>query len=92
MLAGLRRRGVSSAAINAFCRDMGITRNENVIPMHKLEYHVRAFMEATSPRALAVMRPLKVRGEGGGGAHACVHVMSAHTRNPLGFRATPCKS
>lgn len=58
---GLRRRGVSAAAINAFCRDMGITRNENVIPMHKLEHHVRAHMEATAPRALTVMRPLKVR-------------------------------
>jgi hypothetical protein len=58
--SGLRRRGVSAAAINAFCRDMGITRNENVIPMHKLEYHVRAHMEATAPRALAVLRPLKV--------------------------------
>ncbi|KAI8472695.1 MAG: tRNA synthetases class I, catalytic domain-containing protein [Monoraphidium minutum] len=59
-LAGLRRRGVTPEAINAFCREIGITRNANVIPYHKLEHHVRAHLDATSPRALAVLRPLRV--------------------------------
>lgn len=34
--------------------------NANVIPYHKLEHHVRAHLDATSPRALAVLRPLRV--------------------------------
>ncbi len=34
--------------------------NANVIPYHKLEHHVRAHLDATSSRALAVLRPLKV--------------------------------
>ena len=59
-LSGLRRRGVSPASINAFCREIGITRNDNTIPMHKLEHHIRLDLEANSPRALAVLRPLKV--------------------------------
>ncbi|KAG2491132.1 hypothetical protein HYH03_010575 [Edaphochlamys debaryana] len=59
-LAGLRRRGVPPTAVNAFCRDIGITRNENIIALHRLEHHVRAELDATSPRALAVLRPLKV--------------------------------
>ncbi|KXZ51794.1 hypothetical protein GPECTOR_11g237 [Gonium pectorale] len=59
-LAGLRRRGVPPTAVNAFCRDIGITRNENLVPLHRLEHHVRAELDATSPRALAVLRPLKV--------------------------------
>ncbi|GIL78897.1 hypothetical protein Vretimale_110 [Volvox reticuliferus] len=59
-LAGLRRRGVPSTAINAFCRDIGITRNENIIHMHRLEHFIRAELDATSPRALAVLRPLKL--------------------------------
>ncbi|KAF8065733.1 Glutamine--tRNA ligase [Scenedesmus sp. PABB004] len=59
-LAGLRRRGVAPGSINAFCREVGITRNANVIPYHKLEHHVRAHLDATSPRTLAVLRPLKV--------------------------------
>ncbi|GFR51525.1 hypothetical protein Agub_g13941 [Astrephomene gubernaculifera] len=59
-LAGLRRRGVPSTSINAFCRDIGITRNENIIALHRLEHHVRSELDATSPRTLAVLRPLKV--------------------------------
>lgn len=59
-LAGLRRRGANAVAINAFCRDMGITRNKNVIPLHKLEHHIRADLDANAPRALAVLRPLKL--------------------------------
>ena len=57
---GMRRRGITPAAINNFCREIGITRNDNIIPMHKLEHHVRADLDSTSPRTLAVLRPLKV--------------------------------
>jgi glutamyl/glutaminyl-tRNA synthetase len=59
-LAGLRRRGVAPESINAFCREIGITRNANVIPHHKLEHHVRLHLDVNSPRTLAVLRPLKV--------------------------------
>jgi len=52
---------VAPESINAFCREIGITRNANVIPYHKLEHHVRQFLDANSPRTLAVLRPLKVR-------------------------------
>jgi glutamyl/glutaminyl-tRNA synthetase len=61
-LAGLRRRGVAPESINAFCREIGITRNANVIPYHKLEHHVRLHLDVNSPRTLAVLRPLKVCG------------------------------
>eukprot|EP00884_Botryococcus_braunii_P000839 jgi/Botrbrau1/10756/Bobra.180_2s0021.1 len=59
-LAGLRRRGVTPAAINNFCLEMGITRNETEIPLHKLEYHIRADAEAGAPRSLAVLNPLRL--------------------------------
>eukprot|EP00879_Flechtneria_rotunda_P016202 GHRR01016947.1.p1 GENE.GHRR01016947.1~~GHRR01016947.1.p1 ORF type:complete len:386 (+),score=110.34 GHRR01016947.1:993-2150(+) len=59
-LAGLRRRGVAAASINAFCKEIGITRNANVIPYHKLEHHIRSYLDADSPRTLAVLRPLRV--------------------------------
>eukprot|EP00201_Polytomella_parva_P009891 CAMPEP_0175064682 /NCGR_PEP_ID=MMETSP0052_2-20121109/15477_1 /TAXON_ID=51329 ORGANISM="Polytomella parva, Strain SAG 63-3" /NCGR_SAMPLE_ID=MMETSP0052_2 /ASSEMBLY_ACC=CAM_ASM_000194 /LENGTH=850 /DNA_ID=CAMNT_0016331077 /DNA_START=254 /DNA_END=2806 /DNA_ORIENTATION=- len=59
-LAGLRRRGVPSSALNNFCREVGITRNSNTIPMHRLDHHIRAELEVKAPRALAVLRPLKV--------------------------------
>ncbi|KAL4532442.1 hypothetical protein Ndes2437B_g02847 [Nannochloris sp. 'desiccata'] len=59
-LSGLRRRGVSASAINAFCRDIGITRSEGEVHPHRLEHFVRADLDANSPRALGVLRPLRV--------------------------------
>lgn len=59
-LAGLRRRGVTPTSINMFCRELGITRSEGEVHPHRLEHHVRADLDATSPRALGVLRPLKV--------------------------------
>ncbi|CAD6272643.1 unnamed protein product [Miscanthus lutarioriparius] len=60
-LAGLRRRGVSAAAINSFIRGMGITRSDNsLIRVERLEYHIREELNKVSPRALVVLHPLKV--------------------------------
>lgn len=59
-LSGLRRRGVNPVAINNFCKEMGITRSDNDIPVHRLEHHIRQDLDANSPRTMAVLRPLKV--------------------------------
>lgn len=59
-LAGLRRRGVSPSAINNFCREVGVTRNETTLHMHRLEHYIRLDLDQNSPRTLAVLRPLKV--------------------------------
>ncbi len=59
-LSGLRRRGVSANAINAFCRDIGITRSEGEVHPHRLEHFIRTDLDANSPRALGVLRPLRV--------------------------------
>ena len=36
-IKGLRRRGYTPAIINAFCRDIGATRNENVVQAERLD-------------------------------------------------------
>ncbi|OEL25456.1 Glutamine--tRNA ligase [Dichanthelium oligosanthes] len=60
-LAGLRRRGVSSTAINSFIRGIGITRSDNsLIRVDRLEYHIREELNKTAPRTMVVLRPLKV--------------------------------
>ena len=59
-LAGLRRRGATPEAINNFCRDLGITRNENDIPYHKLDYHMRVQLDEIAERRFGVLRPLRV--------------------------------
>ena len=47
-------------AINSFCRELGITRAESAVHLHKLDYHIRLDLDANSPRCLAVLRPLRV--------------------------------
>ncbi|PQQ04519.1 glutamine--tRNA ligase isoform X2 [Prunus yedoensis var. nudiflora] len=60
-LAGLRRRGVTSTAINAFVRGIGITRSDcSMIHLSRLEYHIREELNKTAPRSIAVLHPLKV--------------------------------
>ena len=59
-LSGLRRRGVPPGAIREFCARIGVTRKENVIDVAQLETCIREALEHDSPRALAVLRPLKV--------------------------------
>ncbi|KAK8691514.1 hypothetical protein V6N13_075024 [Hibiscus sabdariffa] len=60
-LAGLRRRGVTSTAINCFVRGIGITRSDcSMIRLDRLEYHIREELNKTAPRVLVVLHPLKV--------------------------------
>ncbi len=59
-LSGLRRRGVPAAALRDFCERVGVTRKENVIDLVQLETCIREALEQNAPRALAVLRPLKV--------------------------------
>jgi len=57
---GLRRRGYTAESINAFCRDIGVTRNDNTIDYRKLEYHVRLHLDEISKRNFIVLHPLKI--------------------------------
>lgn len=60
-LAGLRRRGFTPDAINAFVRDIGITRSDNsMIRLEKIEHYVREDLNKKSRRAMVVLKPLKV--------------------------------
>jgi glutaminyl-tRNA synthetase len=59
-IAGLRRRGVTPAAIRDFCSRVGVTKQDNRVEMELLEFCVRADLEKTAPRGMAVLEPLKV--------------------------------
>jgi glutaminyl-tRNA synthetase len=60
-IAGLRRRGVTPAAIRDFCSRIGVTKQDNVIEVSLLEFCIRRDLEATAPRGMAVIDPLMVR-------------------------------
>jgi glutaminyl-tRNA synthetase len=59
-IAGMRRRGYPPAALRDFCQRVGITKKEHLIQMSLLENCVREDLNTTAPRAMAVLRPLKV--------------------------------
>jgi glutaminyl-tRNA synthetase len=58
-LRGLRRRGVTAAALRELCERIGVTRNDALTDYALLEACVREDLES-APRALAVLRPLRV--------------------------------
>jgi glutaminyl-tRNA synthetase len=59
-LAGLRRRGYTPEAIRDFCERVGIGKTQNVIEVALLEHCLREDLNKRAPRAMAVLRPLKV--------------------------------
>jgi len=59
-LSGLRLRGYPPSAIRLFCERIGISKSENNIEMSVLEDSAREELDKTAPRAMAVLRPLKV--------------------------------
>ena len=59
-LAGLRRRGVTPAAIRALCDMVGIARAHSRVDMGKLEFAIRDDLNHKAPRAFCVLDPLKV--------------------------------
>ncbi len=59
-LAGLRRRGYAPEAIRAFCDKIGVAKSNSVVDVALLEECLRDVLNKTSPRRLAVLRPLEV--------------------------------
>ena len=59
-ISGMRRRGYSPQALRDFCTRVGVTKSDGVVDVGMLEFCVREHLENTAPRAMAVLRPLKV--------------------------------
>jgi glutaminyl-tRNA synthetase len=59
-ITGLRRRGYTPEAIRRFCDEIGVAKRENVVDVGLLEFCVREDLNTRAPRAMAVLRPLKV--------------------------------
>lgn len=59
-IVGMRRRGYPPEAIRDFCDRIGIAKRENVVDVALLEHAVREHLNRHAPRAMAVLRPLRV--------------------------------
>ena len=59
-ISGLRRRGYTPESLQLFAERIGISKADNNIYMSVLEDCIREDLDAKAPRAMAVLRPLKV--------------------------------
>ncbi|MBW2508569.1 MAG: glutamine--tRNA ligase/YqeY domain fusion protein [Deltaproteobacteria bacterium] len=59
-IAGMRRRGYTPAAVRRFAERIGVSRRDSIVDVGLLEHALREDLNATSPRTMAVLRPLKV--------------------------------
>ena len=59
-LSGIRRRGYTPEAIRNFCAAIGVSKTNGVIELEMLEHFLREDLNQRVPRAMAVLRPLKL--------------------------------
>jgi len=59
-ISGARRRGYPPAAIREFVSATGVAKSNGTVEYAMLEYYIRQDLNKTSPRVMAVIKPLKV--------------------------------
>jgi glutaminyl-tRNA synthetase len=59
-ISGYRRRGYTPSSIRAFCDIIGVAKANSIVDAGVLENCLREELNRTAPRAMAVIRPLKV--------------------------------
>jgi glutaminyl-tRNA synthetase len=59
-ISGLRRRGYSPESIRQFCNVIGVNKFNSTVDFALLEHCLREDLNKTSPRVMAVLKPLKV--------------------------------
>jgi glutaminyl-tRNA synthetase len=59
-ISGLRRRGFPPEALRQFAETIGVAKRASVNEYAALEHEVRDVLNRTSPRRMAVLRPLRV--------------------------------
>jgi len=59
-ISGLRRRGVTAAAIRNFCNSLAIAKTDGTVDMAQLEHFIRDDLNLNAGRAMCVFKPLLI--------------------------------
>ena len=59
-ISGMRRRGVTPAAIRNFCDMVGTSRAGGIVDLGMLDFAIREDLNTHAPRAMCVLNPVKV--------------------------------
>lgn len=89
-ISGLRRRGYTSASIREFCQRIGVTKQDNTVEMGMLEACIRDDLNENAPRAMAVLRPVRLVIENLAEEHEEILNAPNHPNKPeMGLRELP---
>ncbi|MCV6604801.1 MAG: glutamine--tRNA ligase, partial [Porticoccaceae bacterium] len=87
-ISGLRRRGVTPAAIRNFCDSLAVAKTDGIVDMAQFEFFVREDLNQNAPRAMCVLDPVKIVFNNVDGAEKMTQ--PAHPNKPeLGERQLP---
>src|SRR5574341_1781669 len=59
-LSGLRRRGYTPEVIRNFCDRIGVAKKDSIVDIALLEHCLREDLNKRAPRAMSVLKPLRV--------------------------------
>jgi glutaminyl-tRNA synthetase len=59
-IGGMRRRGYSPQGLGNFAGNLGVSKTSGLTEFENLEHYIREDLNRTSPRVMAVLRPLKL--------------------------------
>lgn len=90
-ISGMRRRGYTPSSIRKFCEMIGVTRAEGGMVDIAMLYHaIRSELEDSAPRAMCVLKPLKVVLTNVEPSHDEVFEVPGHpARDDMGVRKLP---
>ncbi|MDB2448878.1 glutamine--tRNA ligase/YqeY domain fusion protein [bacterium] len=89
-ISGMRRRGITPAALRHFADMVGTSRSGGVVDLGMLDHAIREDLNDTAPRVMAVLDPLKVVLTNLPDNHREVFTAAGHpNRSDLGERQLP---
>lgn len=89
-ISGMRRRGITPAALRNFSDMVGTSRAGGVVDLGMLEHAIREDLNDNAPRAMAVLKPLKVVFTNLDEGHSESFTAPGHpNRDDLGSRELP---
>jgi glutaminyl-tRNA synthetase len=88
-LSGFRRRGYTAGSIRKFCEMIGTNRSDGIVDFAMLEFAIRDDLDHNAPRAMCVLRPLKVVITNYPQGQVENLELPCHPKNDMGVRALP---
>ncbi|MEH6688206.1 MAG: glutamine--tRNA ligase/YqeY domain fusion protein [Halopseudomonas sabulinigri] len=88
-ISAFRRRGYTPASIREFCERIGVTRSDGVVDVGVLEFCIRDDLDASAPRAMCVLKPLKVTITNYPEGNTELLSLPRHPKHDMGVRELP---